>query len=153
MINIVFCDDNEEFLKFFKGEIKSQFQAVSEGEPFSAEESFTNGKELLEYSDKNSIDVLFLDIDMPEMSGFEIAKVMNEKSNGKIIIVFMSAYDNFVYESFDYLPFAYMKKDSIATEIPKVVLRISEKLSSKKKQIKLLCDKTERVFLPFASVL
>lgn len=142
MFSIAVCDDNNAYLSLFKKVVKNQFQTCLDGEPsFSVDASFDNGADLLEYADTHRIDILFLDIDMPEMTGFEIAKRLNKKFHGEILIVFMSAYDNFVYESFDYLPFAYLRKESISEDLPKVVFRICDVLSSKTRTIDLLCDK------------
>ena len=142
MFSIAVCDDNNAYLSLFKKVVKNQFQTCSDGEPgFSVDASFDNGADLLEYADTHIIDILFLDIDMPEMTGFEIAKRLNKKFHGEILIVFMSAYDNFVYESFDYLPFAYLRKESISEDLPKVVFRICDVLLSKTRYIDLFCDK------------
>lgn len=144
MFNIVICDDNKGYLSLFKGMAEEQFHsAVKNGLDFCIGASFDNGKALLEYAYTHRIDVLFLDIDMPDLSGFKIAKKLNEKSNGGILIVFMSAYDNFVYESFDYFPFAYIRKNNVSNDLPKVVSRIVENLSAKMRYITLPCGKQE----------
>ena len=59
------------------------------------------------------------------------------------MIVFVSGYDNFVYESFDYFPFAYLRKEKIADELPKTVKRIKEKLSEQTKYIILATPNAE----------
>lgn len=128
MFNIVLCDDNEGYMSLFKSIVNKQFQMIMhDTSMYKIGASFGNGTDLLEYAKNHKIDVLFLDIDMPEMTGFEIAKIMS-REHSNALIVFMSAYDNFVYESFDYLPFAYMRKEKIAEELPKVAYRINDKL-------------------------
>lgn len=128
MFNIVLCDDNEGYMSLFKSKVNKQFQRnVNGASMYKIGASFGRGTDLLEYAENHKIDVLFLDIDMPEMTGFEIAKIMS-RDYSETLIVFMSAYDNFVYESFDYLPFAYMRKEKIVEELPKVAYRINDKL-------------------------
>ena len=128
MFNIVLCDDNEGYMLLFKSIVNKQFQKIMPKEATcKIGACFGCGADLLEYAKNHKIDVLFLDIDMPEMTGFEIAKVMS-REHSETLIVFMSAYDNFVYESFDYLPFAYMRKEKITEELPKVSSRIKDKL-------------------------
>ena len=53
-------------------------------------------------------------------------------------IVFMSAYDNFVYSSFEYYPFAYLRKSYISKELPTVIKRIVEKMNETERQITLM---------------
>jgi len=78
-----------------------------------------------------------LDIDMPNMSGFDVARKLC-KDYPHIKIVFMSAYDNFVYSSFEYYPFAYLRKSHLAKELPKVLKRIVEKMNETNRQLSVL---------------
>ena len=138
MFNIVICDDNEGYLSLFMSVVNNQFQLnIHDTCLFKIGAGFVCGTDLLEYAENHRIDVLFLDIDMPEMTGFEIAKIVS-REHIETLIVFMSAYDNFVYESFDYLPFAYMRKEKILEELPKVMSRIKDKLLEQTRYITLL---------------
>ena len=71
---------------------------------------------------------------MPNMNGFELAKVLC-KEYKDTIIVFMSAYDNFVYDSFEFSPFAYLRKSCMIEEIPRVLNRIIEKILEPTQQL------------------
>lgn len=137
MFNIVLCDDNKEFMSMFKSLVNKHFQELSDDAfVYKIGACLENGTDLLEYAKNNKIDVLFLDIDMPQITGFESAKIISREYS-ETLIVFMSAYDNFVYESFDYLPFAYMRKEKIAEDLPKVTYRIKDKLLEKSMYITL----------------
>ncbi len=74
--------------------------------------TFTNGLDALAYIDENEVDLIFLDINMPHISGVEFAK----RVNNKCMIVFTTAYQNYAVEGFeldalDYLlkPFSYAR--------------------------------------------
>lgn len=54
-------------------------------------------------------DAIFLDIEMPEMDGFDFAKEINQKYNPRII--FMTNHDNLVMSTFDYKPFHFIQKN------------------------------------------
>lgn len=143
MINIVICDDSEDYMTSFKGVVDRQFFLTLRDEQiYRIGASFRRGAELLEYASDNRIDVLFLETDMPEMNGFEIAKAM-KKDHGNTLIVFMSTFDEFAFCSFDYLPFAYMRKDRITEDLPKLVLRIRDKLLEQIRYITLPDEKRE----------
>ena len=143
MYNIVFCDDNGDYLTLFRDAVRKQFcQIMPHEAEYEIGPCFGNGKEVLEYIKGHKIDVLFLDIDMPEMTGFELAKILCRDYKDTLVI-FMSAYDNFVYESFDYLPFAYMRKKYIENDLPNVALRIKNKLLEPARYISLLVKDKE----------
>lgn len=60
-------------------------------------------------------DLIFLDIDLPNTSGFEIAeKLAKQKKNRKI--VFVTGYDNYVFPSLEYYPFYYLRKSQLSEE-------------------------------------
>lgn len=130
MFRIILCDDNEQFLKIMKNCVEEECRRVlSETENFEIGAIFCNGRDVLEYVTKYQVDVIFLDIDMPDFNGFEVAKVLCDRYKS-IKIVFVSAYDNFVYNSFEFCPFAYLRKSHISDELPKVFDRIAEKTNS-----------------------
>lgn len=141
MFNIVFCDDNRQFLSLLRNAVEKEcMKIVSKMEDYLIGPAFIKGKDVLEYIKNNPIDVLFLDIDMPEMSGFELAKVLC-RGYPKTKIIFVSAYENFVYSSFEYYPFAYLRKDHIAEELPKILRRIIKKVHESGKQLILTTNK------------
>ena len=59
---------------------------------------------------------MFLDIDMPGISGLEIAKKLREE-NSDIILIFVSAHEQYVFESIEYSPFRYIRKSRIEKEL------------------------------------
>ena len=140
MINIVFCDDNAQFLLTLKNIVqRTCVKLVPENVDFAIGPSLGNGKELIEYIKNNHVDVLLLDIDMPDLNGFDVAKIIC-KEYKNIKIIFMSAHDNLVYSTFEFYPFAYLRKSHIADEFPKVLKRILEKMEEPERQINLLTN-------------
>lgn len=77
--------------------------------------SFSNGIESLHYINENAINLLFLDIQMPDLSGIELAKILTGRNMGNVpSIIFTTAFDKFALdgyklEAIDYLlkPFGY----------------------------------------------
>jgi DNA-binding LytR/AlgR family response regulator len=75
-------------------------------------ESYDNALDALQFIKENSVDLLFLDINMPEINGLGLAKLVD----GKIPIVFTTAYREYAIEGFqveaiDYLlkPFSFAR--------------------------------------------
>ena len=75
---------------------------------------FSNAIEALRVIHSQKIDVLFLDIQMPDLNGIELARVLDNSKGNKPRIIFTTAYNQFALEGYrvdalDYLliPFNY----------------------------------------------
>ncbi len=55
-----------------------------------------NGKKALEFLDQHPVDLVFTDIDMPEMDGFQLMQLCQERHPAVAFVIF-SVYENFRY--------------------------------------------------------
>ena len=70
-MRIAVCDDSREILLFLKPTLTTLFgQYTADFEIFC----FISGRALLEAHNRKNFDVIFLDIDMPNLTGFDVAK-------------------------------------------------------------------------------
>ena len=131
MYNIAICDDEVKTLEKLSDVIKDKFLSLNiEGNYFT-----TNyPEELIDILEKEKIDVLFLDIDMPKISGMDIGQYLLNKSMD-IILIFVTSHDALVYESFKYHPFGFIRKSYFENEISQVVSSIAKKLEDKKESL------------------
>lgn len=107
-MRIAVCDDNREILLFLKPTLNTLFrQYTTDFEIFC----FISGKALLEAHKRNNFDVIFLDIDMPNLTGFDVAKTIREEFS-KCYIIFITSHSELVYDSFDFQPFDFIRKNS-----------------------------------------
>lgn len=67
------------------------------------------GMEALELNRKLKPDIMFLDIQMPEMSGMDVAKILLGEKH-RPIIIFVTAYDQFAIEAFEVNAVDYLLK-------------------------------------------
>ena len=128
MITIAICDDDIELREKLKKSVRLIINDIGdEADIFS----YMNGEDLIAaiQEEKTSIDILLLDIDIPGISGLEVAKALREAEND-IIIIFISSYDNYVFESLEYSPFRFIRKSRINQEL-KLALRAAHTLHSK----------------------
>lgn len=59
---------------------------------------FNNGIDALAYLNTHPVDILFLDIQMPDINGMDVMKLLNKKVN----VVFTTAYPDYALEGYDY---------------------------------------------------
>ena len=70
---------------------------------------FDNGLDVLEFIQENTLDAIFLDINIPKLNGMLLAKTL-DKFKQKPKIVFITAYENYAVESFNLNIFDYILK-------------------------------------------
>lgn len=124
MARIGVCDDNAEFTKMIADIVKKSFLEL--GNDFEVE-SFTDGMALIEKNRFDPFDVLFLDIDMPNVGGFDIAKMLRDDFS-KCIIVFVTSHAELVFDSLDFQPFNFVRKNSgvpLSESIPRIVNKLA----------------------------
>jgi DNA-binding LytR/AlgR family response regulator len=85
-----------------------------------------DGFAALRLIDEHEPDVLFLDIQMPGMTGLEVAK----QASGRCHVVFVTAYDKYAVAAFDEGAVDYVMKPFSAARIATAVGRIKAKLAS-----------------------
>ncbi len=107
MINIAICDDSERAVDVLKKYIDKAFKHYTNDYSIK---TFTNGTMLLTSHSIEKFQVLFLDIDMPKVSGFDVAKVLRDSFSDSYII-FVTSHSDMVYRSFDFQPFNFIRKN------------------------------------------
>ena len=71
--------------------------------------SYTNPVLAFKENENNLIDVAFLDIEMPEINGIQLAKKL-KKINPKINVIFVTAYDNYALDAYKLHASGYVTK-------------------------------------------
>lgn len=105
-MKIAVCDDELAMLKMISTIIRAEFEKHREAVTVS---SYISAVQLLKDIPQKKYDVVFLDIRMPEINGFDAAKeIRNTSPDTKII--FITTEEDLVYDSFDFQPFAFIPK-------------------------------------------
>ena len=97
------------------------------------EGKFSNAIEALAYINQNEVQLIFMDIQMPDLSGMELARILDGKKNSeKTRIIFCTAYHQFAIEGYkvealDYLlkPYSYEDFLTAATKAYQYFDRVS----------------------------
>lgn len=108
MLKIAICDDEKSFTELLH---KSAVEIMNKEEMNADIHSFVSADNLLTYHRLHPFDIIFLDIDMPDMSGFEAAEKIRKITPGAFII-FVTSKKELVYHSFEYTPFYFICKSS-----------------------------------------
>ncbi len=122
-MHIAVCDDEKEIRDMFAEKIERLY-------PEADLLLYQTGEELL-LSDKES-DILLLDIRMPGKNGMETAKALRRK-NKKVIIIFVTALDDFVFQAFDVGAFHYLVKPFDDGKLAEVLLNAVKQSEDRKK--------------------
>ncbi len=91
MLNCIIIDDEPLAIDLLKDYVsKTQFLELLE--------SFTNPIEAMHFVNDNDVDLILLDIQMPELTGIQFMKIMQNKNN----FILTTAYDKFALEGYEY---------------------------------------------------
>jgi two-component system, LytTR family, response regulator len=95
-----------------------------------------NGMEALSAIEKLHPQLIFLDIEMPKMNGFEMLNAIKEKN---FHIIFTTAYDQYAIKAIKYAAFDYLLKPIDIEELKTAIARAATSRSNQtKNQIELL---------------
>jgi two-component system LytT family response regulator len=73
-----------------------------------------------EYLNSNIVDLVLLDIEMPEMNGFELLEQIKEPN---FDLIFVTAYDQYAIRAFDYSAISYLLKPVDAQELSNTLIK------------------------------
>lgn len=135
-MNIAICDDQQAFLDFEKQTVEHYFAEWTEAVRIC---TFSNGTSLLHALEHKQFDIVFLDINLPDFDGFEIAEKFTRNDN--TLLIFVSSYDDLAIQSFDYHPFSFISKMEYNEQIGKVLNSCTERLRRNIETITITCNR------------
>ena len=101
-ITVLIADDEPGIRLILRNKIEKTpgFSVISEAE---------NGQDALKIFDAFRPDVVFLDVDMPEVSGIECARIIQDK-DPKCVLIFATGHEEYMSEAFEVYAFDYLVK-------------------------------------------
>ena len=102
MLKCIIVEDEfpaREELKYF----------ILKHENFQLENEFENPIDALKFLEKNKVDCIFLDINMPELDGMNLARIL-QKLDPELKIIFITAYREYAVDAFEIRAFDYLLK-------------------------------------------
>lgn len=143
-MNILIVDDEQRARIHLK-------QVLSELLPDATLYYAKDGIEALYQIEENSFDLIFLDIEMPNLSGIEVAQTMAER---ELKIIFTTAYHQHALKAFelcalDYIlkPFSKKRVSQALAKVAKMnAYKVTEKTSQEVKKISFKLGNSYKVF-------
>lgn len=123
MLRIAICDDDKYICK------QLNIMLIELGESLSRKfeiEVFISGESLLKYLSKEDyFNIIFLDIELENLNGVEIGRIIREKLNDEITeIIYISGNDSYAMSLFDIRPFHFLIKPLQKKKIEKVLRKV-----------------------------
>lgn len=145
-MHIAICDDDVKFAKELKSLMEKGFAALGIQPVVSL---YQDGTSFI--SGISEFDAVFLDIDIPDVNGFEIAEKINR--TGECFIIFVTSYDELVYSSIKFQPFRFIRKSHLENELPEVLNALNKAILKRMagKRFKLRTRTTD-VFLNVSDI-
>lgn len=141
-MDIAICDDCESDVLIARDIIKKSLKDIHVAADIVCYNCAEDVKSKL-FEHKESLDILILDIDMPGVSGMELAEELRT-NNMNLIIIFLTNHEEFVFKAIEFQPFRYIRKIRIKTEMPLAICSAVKVIEIKRdKQIILNTDDGE----------
>jgi DNA-binding LytR/AlgR family response regulator len=114
MIRIAICDDDKKALVKNKQQVQSCMQEMKRLAQVIVYQSGKN----LQYDIKEGkyFDLILLDIEMPETSGIDIAKMIKDVSP-QTLVVFLTSHSEYAMTSYELSIFRYISKDNMELKL------------------------------------
>lgn len=104
-MRILFCDDDILVVKLLQDNVKEYFETQNLPQPEYA--SYTSGEALL--ANEQRADIVFLDIEMPGLSGIDVSTKLMEM-NPRVKVIIVTSYQDYLDEAMRIHVFRYLSK-------------------------------------------
>ena len=90
---------------------------------------FRTGEELFSYLEKNDAQLLFLDIELQEELGFQVAERLR-RSRPELLIVFLTGHASYAIDGYDFQPVNFLTKPINHTKLKNTINEVERRLIS-----------------------
>ncbi len=124
------CDDERADLERVEESLRRNLEKSMEKDKLKWEAEcrlFQDGEALYEACQKEEYDLLFLDIEMPGVDGFQLAKRI-AMGKRKCDIIFVSGYESLVFDSWQYSPLWFVRKGMLERDMRLALQKYAERV-------------------------
>jgi two-component system LytT family response regulator len=121
MLKVILIDDEPKSITSLKWEL------TNFSDELKIVETFTNPSEAIDFLNKNKVDCIFLDIEMPQMDGFQFLEHFPDRT---FSVVFTTAYDQYAINAIKEKALDYLLKPIDGDDLIKTIEKIkTEKIN------------------------
>ncbi len=113
------CDDRQEDIEQIENALRKGLKKTGQQVSLIMR-SFLNGEDLYSATRRENFDLLFLDIEMPGMDGFELAARLC-MDRPQVCLVFVLIHESFVFDSLEYSPLWFVRKGNLEWDMFKAI--------------------------------
>lgn len=143
MLHIILVDDEPKAVKALEWELNENCEGIQ------VDATFTDPHKAIAYLKNNRPDCVFLDIEMPEMDGFEFLRHFKHRD---FLVVFVTAYDNYAIKAIRENALDYLLKpidtEALIETLDRVRFKKREKSSYDALEKVLLKNAPQRIPIP-----
>lgn len=146
---IAVCDDDAKQREYLLGIVRSwaaKHRHMTEVREYSDARSF-----LFDYGEEKDFDILLLDIEMPEITGIDIAKAVR-RDNSTVQIIFVTGYYEYFSDGFDVSALHYLIKPVNEDKLNPVLDKAVENLNYRQRSV-LLSTHDADIKVPLSDIL
>lgn len=141
MIKIAVVDDDQLFVTEYKKNLKKLF---NNHEVECEIDTYTEAYYFQGVQNDKNYNLIFLDIDMPEITGIDLADEIR-KMNSRVTLVFVSNHDHFVFETFRYAAYRFIRKEKLKSDTEEMVASYCQEQKVKSSKMKFDLESKRKV--------
>ncbi len=144
------CDDDKNLIEKLKECIKQEYDNIWYGENLEFD-TYNSGEALIDacVNQKMEYNLIFLDVYMGGISGFDTAEKL-AIAGCDIRIAFITSNSDLVYDSFDYQPFYFIRKDNYNMVVKKVLVKLKKVM--KQDKVITVINRGQTLFIPLKNI-
>src|SRR4026208_2115802 len=104
-----------------------------------------NGLEAIAAVERHEPDLVFLDVQMPGLTGFEVARRLLQRDDDSPALIFVTAFDQHAIEAFEVNAVDYLLKPVDASRLEQALQRARKRLGNDRPPADPLNDRLDRV--------
>ncbi len=149
MINVGICDDEASMRKALRVPLERKLQLL--GQTYRIFE-YDSGEALITRPEAKGLDLLFLDIEMKQLSGMDTAKALRKKDI-RTLLIFVTAYPDYVFQGYEVHAFHYILKPYEDHKIQNVLEQALTELGKTREQFFVLEQRSGPLRIPVNNIL
>lgn len=143
--NVAICDDEAVALELLAPSVRGALRARDVS---AAIEIFTRPRDLLSRMKTTSFDLLFLDIEMPGMTGLEVAQQLRREGN-LVDIIYISNREDLVFDALRTNPRGFIRKTRLIQDVSGVIdTYLTYREERQQPRTLLVKDREQLIYIP-----